>query len=77
MAEECLIEVVDAGVQAADILADLSHLLAESGKVSAHFLAKSGHVLANGGDRTPEAQANPRNRSNATGLKVNRCLAES
>lgn len=70
MAEECLIEVVDAGVQAADILADLSPLLAESGEFSAH-------VLANGGDRTPEAQANPRNRSNATGLKVNRFLAES
>ena len=55
-AEEGLVEGVDAGVQGGDVG---PHFLAEACDVSAHFLAKSGHVLADGGDCSPEAEANP------------------
>jgi len=75
MAEECLIEVVDAGVQGAYIgahfLAERGHVLTEACDVSAHFLAKSGHVLADGGDCSPEAEANSHDRDDdGNGVRV-------
>lgn len=69
-AEEGLVEVVDAGVESADLSAHFlsersdigAYFLAEASHVSTHFLAKRGHVLADGGDCSPQAEANPQDR---------------